>query len=85
MRLLPFAALPPGAWEGGQCAEPTRSLQAGSACSSPPEMVWAAPITALGRGTVSMTSWARGIKAKQKAAAPEASLGRMEEGSRESG
>lgn len=66
MRLLPFAALPPGAWEGGQCAEPTQSLQPGSACSSPPEMVWAAPITALGRGMVSMTSWARGIKAKQQ-------------------
>ena len=35
MRLLPFAALPPGAWEGGQSAEPTPCLQKGSACHRP--------------------------------------------------
>lgn len=76
MRLLPFAALSPRSMGRGQCAEPTRSLQAGSACSSPPEMVWAAPITALGRGTVSMTSGPGESKQSRKAAAPEASLPR---------
>lgn len=85
MRLLPFAALPLGAWEGGQRAELSRCLQQGSARSSPPEMVWAAPITALGRGTVSMTSWAWESKQSGKTAPPKTSLGRMEEGSRESG
>lgn len=76
MRLLPFGALLPGAWEGRQCAEATPVPARGQrrACSSPPEMVWAAHTSALGGGMVTMTSWAR--EPKHSGTSFEAALGR---------
>lgn len=63
---------------------PQEHGKGGTAQSRPGACRMAAPVTALGRGTVSMTSWARESKQSSKAAPPEASLGRMEERSRES-
>lgn len=70
----PLCSSAPRSVGRGQCTGPTPVPAQSSARSSPPEVVWAAHTSALGRGTVMMTSWAQ--ESKQNSASSKAPLGR---------